>query len=513
MTNSLKQESTNTKRKRIKFDDWVAELHDIKGRDRQKGFIVETLEDKDLLHIFGRFFFPHVIKGEHAVPDAHLDLIAELTKRRDSAIIFPRGFAKSTWEKIDCLHDIVYALEPVIVYGSESLSLASPHLEAIKMELEGNDLLIAHYGNLVPPNNQDSRKWTNTHFETTNGVNVVARGAGKGRGVNIKHQRPTKIILDDIETDEQVHSADRRRKLHDWLYNVILVSLDKERGFVKMIGTVIHPDCEVLKFYNAKGGIFRRAIEDGKSIWPNYWGLVDLIKLRDGYIDEDGNRVMGMGSSSFNQEMMNNPIDDATSIFKREWLERNIYDEVPDRQWLDVVIAVDPNAGQSQLADFMGITVLGRDKRMHKGERYVLETRQEKVHINKQVEIIKALDTKWKPRAIGIEKVMNQTALYQLASAHTDKGGGKMPIKALSPEGKDKVNRAYRVQPLIEQNVVKFNRYDTALYNELIQFPNGAHDDIADSFFYANEMLAGSGLSMTVEKTGSIMGNIMQEKF
>ena len=469
-------------------------------------WVRESLRSKDRLHIFGQYFFPHIIKGLNEVPECHIDLIREMTKRVNSAIIFPRGFAKSTWEKIDCIHDIVYELEPVILYISDSLGSARFHFESIKTEFESNEDLRELYGDLVPPNNQKSHKWTNTHFETTNGVNVVARGAGKGRGVNIKNNRPTKIICDDIEGDQQVLSADRRRQIHDWLHEVIIPSLDKARGYVKMVGTVIHPAAEVLRFHRENGGIFRRAIEDGESIWPNYWTLEDLSRLRDGYTDEYGQFHAGIGTTAFSKEYMNDPIDDETSIFKRAWLESNIWEKIPERHWMTVVIAVDPNAGQSQQADFMGITVLGLDKRDK--QRYVLETRQVKVTIDKQVEVVEELNEKWKPRSIGIEKIMNQTALYQLAKSRKN-----MPIKALSPEGKDKVNRAYRVQPLVEQNVIKFNRYDTALYNEMIQFPNGAHDDVFDSFMYANEMLASSGDKLTVERTGSIMGNVRQKKF
>ena len=68
----------------------------------------------------------------------------------------------------------------------------------MKTELENNRLLLSTYGNLVPSEANKGRKWTNKHFETTNGINVVARSRNKGRGVNIKNKRPTKAIGDDI---------------------------------------------------------------------------------------------------------------------------------------------------------------------------------------------------------------------------------------------------------------------------------------------------------------------------
>lgn len=478
------------------YRKWTKLLARVPDDEREK-WVRKSLRDKRLLYIFGKYFFPDVIKGE--IPTCHVDLIAELSRRKTSAIIFPRGFAKSTWEKIDTLHDIVYGIEPVIIYISDTLENAGFHFESIKNHLENNAALRQVYGNLVPDATQTGAKWTNKHFETTNGVNVVARGAGKGRGVNIKDDRPTKIIVDDAETDEQVHSTARRKKYHNWLYNVIFPSLDKEKGFIKVIGTVIHPECEVLKFYKGHGGIFRRAIEGGESIWPSYWDLGSLERLRDGYTDEYGVFVEGIGTRAFSQEYMNEPINDETSIFKQDWLDRNTYGEeegeehLPPRAELDIRMAVDPQAGESEMADFLGICVMGRSKVT--GKRYVLHAEKFKGSIDKQVEKVDAIYTKWNPLLLGVEKVMNQTALFQLLRAK-----GKYRLRALSPAGKDKVERAKFVEPLVEQGVIKFSPYHIDLYNELIQFPGGAHDDLVDAFVYCNSMFGNTGVKSKAEK-------------
>lgn len=487
------------------YDEWKKTLDEIPPQHALE-YIRGSLATKDMLHVFGTFLFPEIIRGDSEVPECHTDLIRELTDPIDSAIIFPRGFSKSTWEKIDTLHDIVYNLEPVILYVSRSFQDAQFHFESMKSELENNDMLIAIYGFLVPDEKQLGRKWTNAHFETTNGVNVVARGAGKGRGVNIKNQRPTKIILDDIEDDEVVRSADRRRKLHDWIYNVIWPSKDKVHGRMKMIGTVIHPECELLKFYNSHGGLFRRAIENEQSIWSDMWPVEDLQRLRDGYLDEQGKRIEGIGTRAFSQEYLNEPIDDTSSIFKRAWLDTNIYREMPELAKMTIVMAVDPNAGQSEMADYMGIVVMGLsyvDKK-----RYILEARQEKNSLSRQIEIIDEVFEKWKPSKLGIEKVMNQTAMYQIL---LDKR--KYPLVALSPEGKDKVNRAHKLEPFVENGTILFNIKHSELYYQMIQFPLGAHDDIVDALLYANDMLAQNSVRLSQEAAPMITAGLMTKKF
>lgn len=454
-----------------------------------------------MLPIFGKYFFPNIIKGITEVPDCHIQLCAELNRRQNSAIIFPRNHAKSTWEKIDTLHDVVYALEPVILYISNTMKYAQYHFESIKTELENNELLRFIYGDLVPPFSDVGRKWTNVHLQTVNGVNLVARGAGKGRGVNIKNQRPTKIICDDIEDDEEVNSSMRREKLHNWLYNVIFPSRDKDRGFIKMIGTVIHSDCEILKFYKVFGGIFRKAIENGKALWEEQRDLEWL----------EAERVR-VGSTSFNQEYMNNPIDEESQVIKKDWITRNFYDIQPQLKEMDIIMACDPAIGQKEMADFLGITVVGRHNAT--GHIYVLAVFKEKLSIDKQVEKIIEIYKIWNPRVIGVETVMAQRALSQLLAAKKAEGI-YLPILEITPQGKDKVVRARAIEPFIENNTIKFNRYHEILHYEMITFPNGAHDDVFDSFIYAVDIAMNTKpISYSVgKKESGVAGDLMSMQF
>lgn len=441
---------------------WMKVLAGETNRETQLEFIRESLRDKANLHIFGKFFFPHIIKGE--VPDFHLDLIREMTRREDSAIIVPRGHAKSTWEKIDTLHDIVYNLEPVILYVGNTITDAQFHFEAIKGELEGNDTLREVYGVLVPPEWQDSPKWTNKHFETANKVNVVARGAGKGRGVNIKNQRPTKIIVDDAEDDEMVRSPDRRQKFHTWLHNVIIPSLDKERGFIKMIGTVLHDDCEVLKFYKANGGIFRKAIEHGKGIW---WTLERLEKLK-----------AKIGSIAFAQEMMNEPTNNETALIKLEWLKFYNRGDAPKNltKYAFADLAISSSSG----ADYFVIIVVGVDE---DGNVWILDLFREKgLTFNAQVEAVIHMHIKHQVTQFGIESVAYQRALEQEVKRQGNAMNPPVYVPAVPvvPDG-DKTRRLLRFSPQIENGTIRFLREHTPLVEELTRFPNAAHDDTVDT--------------------------------
>ena len=458
----------------IKFNEYLNDLASVPA-ENQSRFLYDSLKDKKMLHIFGKYFFPHIIRGESEAPECHLDLIRHLSSPIAEAIIFPRSFSKSTWEKMDILHDIVYAIEPVILWIGNTITDAQLQFESMKAELENNQVLVNVYGNLVPEDREKGKKWTNKHFETTNDINVVARGAGKGRGVNIKNQRPTKIVSDDVEDDEMVSSPERREKFKNWIEFVIIPSLDPERGRIKIIGTVIHQACYVLRFYRAHGGIFRKAIENGQSIWPGMFPLEKLNKIKNKY-----------GTRMFNQEYMNNPINDEDSIIKPIWIERAQYSTLPVFKGIMYkVIMMDPQAGETKTADFYGLVVAGKvrgDK-----HKYILSSRTGRgTQLDQARLLIQTWQNEEHVQIVGVEKVMTQVAVYQLVldwKSGTIEINGvdpkkrNIPIRAVEPQGKDKVARMQEVEPEFERGEIHLHAMMNGLRENLTAFPNAEHDD------------------------------------
>lgn len=510
---------------RVAFKDWLEDLAAI-PKEEQKQWIKDTLRPKHMLHIFGQYFFPHFIKSETA--ECHLDLIEELTAPKDSGIIFPRGFAKTTWEKIDTIHDMVYELEPVILYVCSTYADAQLHLEHIKLEFESNDLIIDVYGNLAHPTGKRSYRWNLRRLQTSAGINLVARGRGKGRGVNINGQRPTKIIIDDVEDDQQVSVPEQRAKLHKWLYNVVFPSKDSIRGKIKMIGTVLSPLCEVLAFYKAHGGIFRKAIENGESIWPGGFTLEKLEELKS-----------QIGSRAFAQEYLNTPVNDELSIIKAEWLEKSYYSEPLNPTLLQTVIMLDPQAGEKKTSDSYGICVLGfYPKDRH---RYVLEIKSGKgTQLNQAAELIRTWLQYPRSFTVGCEKILSQVAVYQnilewksgLKIFDPDKFpdlqdiSRNMPFKKVEPRGrdggilKDKKARLQMHEAAIERGELHLHVGMKSFAEKLVSFPEVEHDDDIDALIYCLDESYGNGLSTAPKKehnknrkSSAIVGDILEEKF
>lgn len=509
--------------------EYVSWARDVLGTpDHQRAeFISRSLRSKRMLHVFGRYFFPHMIRGEASCPEAHLRLISFLASPDSCAIVFPRGFAKSTWERIDTIHDVTYALEPVIVFYGATASDVEQHFDGIKSELETNALLRRVYGSLVPEVGRPGTKWNGKHIRTLNGVHVIGRGAGKGRGVNLGSRRPTKVVIDDGETDEMVRSAKRREKYWRWITEVVEPSLDKERGRLKKIGTVIHPKCAVLRYYEERGGMFMRAIENGESIWPSYWSLDDLNRKRDGYVNAEGKRVKGIGSRAFSQEYLNTPIGEGLTVFRQEWLDSNTWERLPRMEELDVYMAVNPAAGEGSLADDYGLCVIGRHRST--GKRYVLASsayhggvgtqvtdRDGKVVFTGARKWFNDAYERWQPLVAGVEAARTVQAFWQ---AIRDSGLYRCrklaPSMGIGGAAASKTERAKLVEPHVEQGMVLFHPSQGDLYDQLVAFPSeDVHDDVADAFFHANSLLDAGGAKLEeIQRTVTGTSNMRARQF
>lgn len=473
-----------------KYEDWLADLKATTPEEMPR-FIYSSLKDKCMLHIFGRYYFPDIIQGD--APEFHHEMIDELTSPESSVIIEPRGHAKTTWARLDVIHDIVYGHEPFILFIGSNSAEAQNSFAFVKAQLESNEILRSIYGDLVPPfDPRYPRKWTDSHFETTNGIVCVAKGAGRGRGLNIKGKRPTKAIIDDMETDDTVNSELQHAKLRKWFYNVLIPSLDAKRGRFKMIGTVLHYNCIVLEAYKKFGGIKRAALEDkdgkasmeGKPIWPDYWPKDKLDKVKH-----------EIGSFPFAQEYLNEPMSDEDSDVKLEWIVRVGETQVVDRKNKKTHIistGLDPAIGLKDRHDETAMVTSAKKKEANDIDITVVGVLHGRWNETVIVENSLRVFDRWPHDFFLCESVAYQEVLRR------GLGRAGVPAKPFVPQ-KDKRRRLQRIIGHIEFGRIKFGAGTEDLITQLCQFPNGKFDDIVDAFLISIEKLipAKAGFTMT----------------
>ncbi len=436
----------------------------------------------------------------------HSELLRDLQspERRLLARVAPRGHAKSTCASLAYpLWCVCEQRKWNIVLITFEASLARQFLRDIRGELETNEALRKRYGDLCStPTETPARRhrtaqreagrrpagplrprrpWSADRFVTTTGVVVQARGCGSSlRGTRSGPRRPDLIICDDIESDKQVGSAERRRKLEHWLRRVVIPAL-APGGQLVVLGSLLHFDSllanlrDPQRFPRWDYRIYR-ALEaergaDGAyrhvPLWPARWPGAQLAEERQ-----------RIGELAFQQEYMANPVDDERRLFRPEWLHRYDPAQLAARaEHLVNFIAVDPASGAAG-GDYVAIWVGSLD--LHSEKIYTRELILERINFVEQIERVLQAFRRWRPVKIGIEVTGNQSALL---CALQDRGRREhlylplTPIHAL----RDKWERIRK--STVEYESGRFHLppgLPPEVEAQFLLYPRGDHDDAPD---------------------------------
>jgi len=409
------------------------------------------------------------------------------------AIAAPRNFAKS--HILSIFYPLFVALEHPgtrIVLVSATVGFAVEKLLApIKKELETNELLIADYGD------QSSSRWSGERLQLANGSIIEAKGAeGQIRGI-----RADLVIVDDIEDDEAVWSEDQRRKLDSWFWKALAGTLEPDAQLV-VVGTLLHPlsFLSVLVMQGKPGWETRiyRALEKGKSTWPNRWPTNKLMQIME-----------ERGKLAFYQEYMNDPIPDDYRIFKQS--DFKYYTDIPKA--CRYSITIDPAATVNNRSDYTAICVVATDA---DGIMYVADYTRKKMLPNEILDEIFRLNSKYSPHVIGIETVGFQSLLKYIFEVECRKRSIFPNIQELkldvSEKGRNKRFRIESLQPYLVKGKLLLGADMTELEGELLSFPTGRYDDLIDSLSSQLEIVSPAGIEKMAPAPSNSFIGVLQRK-
>src|SRR5699024_1491940 len=156
----------------------------------------------------------------------------------------PRQHAKTAYgTEISPVHQAVYRHRTFIIVVSETVTVAGTFIQWGNRQLKFNRKLIEDFGMLLferPSSNEIDNK---EEYVTQNGVKVMARGAGgQMRGMRYGSTRPQLMILDDLESEEDVRTKEQRAKILAWFNEEALPAIDKSKGKVIYVGTILSFD-------------------------------------------------------------------------------------------------------------------------------------------------------------------------------------------------------------------------------------------------------------------------------
>jgi predicted phage terminase large subunit-like protein len=182
----------------------------------------------------------------------------------------------------------------------------------------------------------------------------------------------------------------------------------------------------------------------------------------------------------FQQEYEAQFVDMAGARVKREWLR---HAEPPDK--LDtIVMGVDLAISTRDGADYTAAVVMGRTT---DGVTWVLAAERTRAGFHDVVNFVRAMAERYRPTVIAIEQVQYQAAVVQELLRRTT-----LPVRGVRPD-KDKLSRFLPLEARYEQGLVWHAPGLRDFEDELLSFPEGAHDDLVDASAYAFAQLHKQG--------------------
>lgn len=499
--NSEQQSLNNLTRKDIVR---LCEKYWSTDRDKLRQYLLAIFKRRENIHLFGWFIARPYFPLE--TPPFHkeiLDLISDKNNRR-IGVIAPRGHAKST--TVDMTYPLwagCFEQEEFIVIISDTYTQAAEFINALKDEFENNPKIKWLFGNMKGDD------WQDGEFVLSNGIKYAAKGSGmKIRGIRHRHTRPTLMIFDDIENDENIKSAEQRQKLYHWFTKAAIPALARG-GRAVVIGTILHFDSlvnkvmkqqDVFKSWQTRVFYAITTEEDGteRALWPEHRSLEKLRAMRDDPSDQDF-----IGSITFAQEYQHKPFSEEDAIIQPDWIKECEPSQVPDKHTrLARVLTIDPAASERQTADFTAMIVadLYTD-----GNVYIRAIRNQRTSPSVTADTVRELDEIYKPQVIGIEKGALGLVFRDLLEG--------LPVIGLEPD-KDKVRRLLAVSRFFEAGrvyTVKNIQNGQAFREQLIEFPKGTHDDMVDAAAYAVRLLFVEGENQVSSKDFQTAGDYYDE--
>lgn len=393
-------------------------------------------------------------------------------------LLLPRGTFKTSVITIAfSLQNILHDPNIRILLDSETFSKSKAFLAEIKGHLESNEEFREVFKTIhgVYPNEGRKKEllWTDSQ------VNLACRNKPRkeptfscaGIDVTKNGMHYDLIIFDDLHSENNVTNKEQIDKVKDhWRLSYSL--LDPGKPMI-IIGTRWHFDDLyqlILDEHRDEFNILvRRAIkEDGTLLFPS--------RLTRKFLDSVKEK---QGSAHFSRQYQNEPIDDETATFKHKDMHRKKWEEVKDIP-INWCLTIDPSE-KGEYSDFAAFVVAGMD---YQRNLYVRHITRKKLTYSEIINETFRLYSLFLPRTIAIEVVFAQKTIMHEMTNEQKRRGTWLPIQEVRQRTTSKEERIKALAPFYEFghifHIAECPQLDELEY-ELLKFPSGKHDDVADA--------------------------------
>ena len=326
---------------------------------KEAAFTLEQI--RDALQMDPEFFINFYLAEELTtpVPLFHKQIFSNMI---DLAIEYeaeavPRDHAKTTLAKLAAMY--FFRCTPIryIIYLSNTHPVAANACEDIMAFFE-HDNDNAVFGEIIRKE-VDQKSNGFYHFviwdhqtQTEKECILSAHGRQKQiRGLNITHQRPQVMFLDDLEDEETAGSEEVFKKVKRWLYGAAMRAMDKKWSKIIHIGnihgqrSILDAHCKSNYWHSHR---YSALLSNGQPLWEEVW---PLSKLRQNY-----QQYQDAGEADlWFAEMMNNPLAGARRLISAS--EIFYLPAIDPQEARYGFLTLDPSISEKRTADDFAIVV------------------------------------------------------------------------------------------------------------------------------------------------------------
>ena len=301
---------------------------------------------------------------------------------------------------------------------------------------------------------------------------VGVGGALAGRGADL-------AIIDDPVSEQDALSATALDSIYEWYTSGPRQRLQPGGSIIIVMTrwSIRDLTAKVLSKQSEKGSDkwdiveFPAIMPSGKSLWPEYWKLEELEGVK-----------ASIPVGKWNAQYMQNPTAEEGAIIKREWWQKWEKEDPPECNY--IIQSYDTAFSKSDRADYSAVTTWGIFTESESNEEHIM--------------LLDAVKGRWEFPQLKEEA----NELYKLYDPDMvlieQKGSGMpltqelrrmgIPVTPFTPSrGADKFTRMHSCAPVFESGMVwcPETNFADEVMEECASFPNGEHDDLADSMTQA----------------------------
>jgi len=334
------------------FDNFIASVSADKNEtaDQQKKRIARLEKDFEAWKVY---YFPKYCFAPAAAFHKRASKRILQNPEWYESRVWGRELGKDVLAMMETIYQNLTGIKKNIMFISNSQDKAADMLQPYKINFERNERLINDYGMQEMPGT-----WRNGDFTTTQGVSFLAVGADQSpRGTRDEEMRPDKVIISDIDTDQDVRNPDIIDNRWKWFEKAVFPTRSVSRDFqVIFLGNLIAKDCCVARAMKMADytDIINLEDKDGNSTWPEKNKPEHIARIKS-----------KISTAAYEAEYMNNPLTEGDVFTEMTW------GKVPPKNRFPFLIAYGdpaPSNSKNKKGSFKSLFLIG----YYEGRFYVL---------------------------------------------------------------------------------------------------------------------------------------------